>query len=252
MRYCLRKKRHCVINIRFIPETLSIFQEKHLRTFYRRKLPHWHPESVSIFLTWRLFGSLPRQADRDAQQKDRGRAFVEIDRLLDRAVHGPQWLRDPRLAALVTDALEHGDRVLRRYDLIAYVVMSNHVHALLSPIAGVPLITRTIKGTTARGANQILKRTGQPFWQHESFDHWVRNDFERRRIIGYIEANPVTAGLVKREQDWPWSSAARWRNRHQEDPDPASRRRSDPPSSQRPAAVATGNPAGQSPRSGDD
>ena len=162
-----------------------------MKTFYRRKLPHWHPESASIFLTWRLFGSLPRQAARDARQKDSGRAFVEIDRLLDRAVHGPQWLRDPRLAGLVTDALEHGDRVQRRYDLIAYVVMSNHVHALLSPIADLPLITRAIKGITARGANQILKRTGQPFWQHESFDHWVRNDFERRRIIGYIKANPV-------------------------------------------------------------
>jgi len=190
-----------------------------LKTFYRRKLPHWHPESASIFLTWRLFGSLPSPASFATSQKDSGRAFVEIDRLLDRAVQGPHWLRDPRLAGLVANALEQGDRVQRRYDLIAYVVMSNHVHALLSPIAELPIITRAIKGTTARRANRILNRTGQPFWQHESFDHWVRNDFERRRIIGYIEANPATAGLVKREQDWPWSSATRWRNRFEEAPD---------------------------------
>src|SRR5437588_8171297 len=28
-------------------------------TFYRRNLPHWQPEGKPIFLTWRLFGSLP-------------------------------------------------------------------------------------------------------------------------------------------------------------------------------------------------
>jgi hypothetical protein len=26
-------------------------------TFYRRNLPHWHPEGKSIFITWRLYGS---------------------------------------------------------------------------------------------------------------------------------------------------------------------------------------------------
>src|SRR6266851_3973849 len=30
--------------------------------FYRRNLPHWHPEGASIFLTWRLYGSLPVDA----------------------------------------------------------------------------------------------------------------------------------------------------------------------------------------------
>jgi hypothetical protein len=31
-----------------------------LMTFYRRNLPHWHPEGKPIFLTWRLYGSLPK------------------------------------------------------------------------------------------------------------------------------------------------------------------------------------------------
>ena len=29
-------------------------------SFYRRNLPHWHPEGKAIFVTWRLFGSLPK------------------------------------------------------------------------------------------------------------------------------------------------------------------------------------------------
>ena len=121
----------------------------------------------------------------------------------------PIGLRTPRVAQLVAEAIEFGDKSLRHYDLFAYVVMSNHVHVLLLPLVDVPRITKSLKGATARKANRILGRSGRPFWHHESFDHWVRNDFECRRISGYIEANPVMAGLVARGQDWPWSSASR-------------------------------------------
>src|SRR5512141_839296 len=31
---------------------------------YRRHLPHWHPDGVEFFVTWRLYGSLPRSATR--------------------------------------------------------------------------------------------------------------------------------------------------------------------------------------------
>lgn len=30
--------------------------------FYRRRLPHWQPDGATIFFTWRLHGSLPREA----------------------------------------------------------------------------------------------------------------------------------------------------------------------------------------------
>ena len=54
-----------------------------------------------------------------------------------------------------------------------------------------------------------LGRTGKPFWQVESYDHWVRNAYQFQRIISYIEWNPVSAGLVEKPEDWPWSSAHR-------------------------------------------
>ena len=183
-----------------------------MKSFYRRKLPHWHSAAASIFLTWRLHGSLPNYKNFtfDSGESESGKAFLRFDRLLDRTPEGSQWLKDPRIAQLVTEAIEFGDKSLRHYDLFAYVVMSNHVHAWLSPIVDVPRITKSLKGATARRANRILGRSGRPFRHHQSFDHWVRNDFERRRIIGYIEANPVTAGLAAREQNWPWSSASRW------------------------------------------
>src|SRR5713226_2269858 len=64
-----------------------------------------------------------------------------------------------------------------------------------------------VKSASARVANATLRRTGQPFWQDESYDHWVRSDRERGSIIRYIEYNPVTAGLVLEPEQWPWSSA---------------------------------------------
>jgi putative DNA methylase len=54
-----------------------------------------------------------------------------------------------------------------------------------------------------------LGRTGEPFWQDESHDRWVRNEREFNRIVAYIEENPVSAGLATPPEDWPWSSAAR-------------------------------------------
>ena len=46
-----------------------------------------------------------------------------------------------------------------------------------------------------------------PFWQRESYDHWVHDLDELERIIAYVEANPVKAGLIKAPEDWPFSSA---------------------------------------------
>jgi REP element-mobilizing transposase RayT len=97
---------------------------------------------------------------------------------------------------------------LGHYDLGAHVVMSNHVHVLLFPHVPPPRLLRALKGATAREANLVLGRTGEPFWQGESYDHWVRNERELGRIAAYIENNPVKAGLVARAEDHPWSSAA--------------------------------------------
>ena len=47
-----------------------------------------------------------------------------------------------------------------------------------------------------------------PFWQDESYDHWIRSGNEMQRIVGYVEWDPVAAGLVTRAEDWTWSSAS--------------------------------------------
>jgi hypothetical protein len=83
----------------------------------------------------------------------------------------------------------------------------NHVHLLITPYLAIARIMNGIKGAFARQANAFLGHKGQPFWQDESFDHWVRNSNEFRKIQTYIEYNPVFAGFVSEPTDWRWSSA---------------------------------------------
>jgi REP element-mobilizing transposase RayT len=191
--------------------------------FYRRKLPHWHPdisEASHLFVTWRLAGSMPRtQVVRLAGESacpttttttrtiSPGRAFLAFDREVDKAAFGPVWLRDDRVARVVADALLYGESGRRFYQLRAWVVMPNHVHVLLQPMTSMPVITRWLKGSTARQANLILGRTGESFWQDESFDHRVRDEVELSRIVRYVEHNPVSAGLARNPRDWACSSA---------------------------------------------
>ena len=136
-----------------------------------------------------------------------GQCFLVLDREMDRAAFGPVWLRDARIARVVSRALLYGESGRHFYQLRAWVIMPNHVHVLLRPKTSFPAITRWLKGSTARQANLILGRTGEAFWQDESFDHRVRNDAELDRIVRYVEHNPVSAGLVLNPGEWLWSSA---------------------------------------------
>jgi putative transposase len=217
------------------------------KTFYKRKLPHWQPPGATFFITWRLFGSLPqaaleeleaarrrlqREAEQAGETEDQREArhfkqfFASLDNLLDQVVDGPDWLRNEDIAALIEEALLQ--RYAALYQLWAYVVMPNHVHVFLKPKEDqgsassdkaqtqyVPLqkITQALKGYSALEANNSLLRTGQTFWQEESYDHWARDEAEFYRIIAYIEKNPVKAGLAAKPEDWCWSSAAERKRR---------------------------------------
>jgi REP element-mobilizing transposase RayT len=184
--------------------------------FTRRHLPHWIPEEAAIFVTWRLAGSLPLQASpnhgRLTDDKNRSSVplnFFRQDEQLDSMRSVSDCLQDSRVAGVVANALLYGEKVRQLYELHAWAVMPNHVHAIFQPRAEFATIMRWLKGRTGRVANQILAHTGKPFWQDESFDHWVRSAEELHDLIDYVENNPVKAGLVKAKHQWPWSSATR-------------------------------------------
>jgi REP element-mobilizing transposase RayT len=171
------------------------------------------PENQWLFITWNLHGSLPHGRYPPAHKLSSGQAFVWRDRYLDRATSGPTFLKREAIADLLVASLFKGVE-LGQYHLGAFAVMANHVHLLLLPVVAPSLLLKSIKGVTARGANIILGRTGEQFWQRESYGHWVRDDREWERILAYIEENPVKAGLVGSAEEYAWSSAhEKWRER---------------------------------------
>src|SRR5579859_2155260 len=144
----------------------------------RRRLPHSYPEGRWLFITWTLHGSFPPGRFPPAKVTygeavaTSGEAFAWIDRYLDNTRTGPQYLRQPSIAQVVIDSLFRGID-LGHYELGPFVIMANHVHVLLKPLIAVSHLLKSLKGATAREANRLLNRTGEQFWQRESYDHWV-------------------------------------------------------------------------------
>ena len=71
------------------------------KLYYRRNLPHWQPPGATLFVTWRLYGSLPKHVLLALQERKgwkEGRRFALADGELDRGSTGPLWLKDPRIA----------------------------------------------------------------------------------------------------------------------------------------------------------
>ncbi|MEQ1842534.1 MAG: transposase, partial [Verrucomicrobiales bacterium] len=113
-------------------------------------------------------------------------------------------LRDPEIAGLVVDQLIKGHPV--EYVLDAWVVMPNHLHALVTPVAGdLSRIVQRWKGASARFINQRLGRRGT-LWQEEAFDHIVRSAEQLEHFRRYIAENPVKACLKPGEFELGGSS----------------------------------------------
>ncbi len=134
------------------------------------------------------------------------RHFLRLDDWLD-GQPAVRVLETPDLAQIVVDSLFHfaGER----YTLFAFVVMPSHIHWLFQPlpewVGSLPdnpsrspreRITYSINRFTATQCNRLLNQGGH-FWHPESYDHWVRDEDELERIIGYIEGNPVKACLAE-------------------------------------------------------
>jgi putative transposase len=189
----------------------------------------------ALFLTYRIYGALPRETMRriavekrhlanetrsDESPGERARRidkilFAMADDALDTAHTNPRWLDNTLVAEAIQENLFfHANK---SYRLWAFVVMPNHVHALVEPIKQlgqhaelVPdssQIVHSLKSFTAHRANEILNRKGV-FWETATYEQWIRDAAEFSRTIEYIERNPVKARFVSSPKKWLWSSAA--------------------------------------------
>jgi carbamoylphosphate synthase large subunit/REP element-mobilizing transposase RayT len=182
----------------------------------RRNLPHREQTDATYFVSFRLADSVPHtllQQWREQQEnwlklhpkpwdwkteREYIRRFVEErEDWLDRG-HGSCLLRDRSAAEIVAQAL--GFFSGQRYQLDAFVVMPNHVHALVQPTGGHSLseILHSWKSFTANALNRALNRHGD-VWMPESYDHIVRDWNELLSWRRYIAANPRKARLSQNE-----------------------------------------------------
>jgi REP element-mobilizing transposase RayT len=92
--------------------------------------------------------------------------------------------------------LHYFDR--ERYELASYVIMPNHVHALVRPLVcnlhPLEKILQSWKQFTAKRINEQAGSSGS-VWQEESFDRIVRDEEHLYRCIQYIDTNPARAKL---------------------------------------------------------
>jgi putative transposase len=88
-----------------------------------------------------------------------------------------------------------------------YVFMPDHWHALLypGPEDTLPRLMNSLKVASVQRINRV-RNTGGALWQARYFDRAMRTVKEYHETLEYLHLNPVRKGLVRRPEDWPWSS----------------------------------------------
>ena len=186
--------------------------------YSRGYLPHRDAPGLLQAVTFRLADSLPQE--KLARLEEELSELPETLRGAERRQRIEQWLdagmgccalRHPETASQMRNALRHFDG--QRYRLIAWCIMPNHVHILMETFAPIARIVQGWKSVTARWALARNEELGlgipdsRRLWMRDYWDRYIRNDGHLETVVLYIHQNPVNAGLCKRAEDWPWSSA---------------------------------------------
>ena len=147
---------------------MNQMNQNEFKSFYRRNLPHIQTPGATLFVTFRLAGSIPHRVldqwkaeklqfegeesrllrlqndsastatqHRHSEEKNkylewRRQWFRKFESTLDSAESGPVWLKDDRIAKIVADSLHYLDEKMYRLD--AYCIMSNHLHVVFTPL----------------------------------------------------------------------------------------------------------------------
>ena len=123
------------------------------------------------------------------------------DRLFHHALdecHGSCVLKRRELASIVANSILHQDN--DAYDLDCFVVMPNHVHAIVQFRGdnGKSIVGQSWMRYTARLINPKIGESGA-FWAPEPFDHIIRSTEQFVYLRNYVASNPFKANLQSGE-----------------------------------------------------
>jgi putative transposase len=137
-----------------------------------------------------------------AQNRSRGVVFC-----YDKMLAGQNDFQVAEVAEIMVQTMFHY-RESGAYLLHEFVIMPDHIHALLTPsyYTSLEKAVQFIKGGSS---HRISKARGKKMeiWQ-VGFYHWTIRDAEDWLAkVRYIHMNPVRAGLVAEAHEWSYSSA---------------------------------------------
>ncbi len=169
------------------------FDERRAVRIYDRNLPHWRQDGCTYYVTFRLADSIPDSVRREWEQEkqkwlerhgiaydgEKGcwrKAFHRlppreqfrfehhfnrrVQSCLDRGL-GECHLREPECAAALKDELVRD--VGRRHHMGDFVIMPNHVHALITPVGDEAVVERnSFRSTLGDDAERNELRSSTP------------------------------------------------------------------------------------------
>jgi putative transposase len=142
--------------------------------------------------------------------------------------------RKDRLKEVICDALNEA-RQSASLLIFAYVVMPDHIHALLGSDKKPSEVLRYVNGISARRVINFLKESGYEssleklrrdsrerdykysLWDHHPNIKSISAEATFMEKVHYIHMNPVRAGLVERPEDYRFSSIRWWQRKPSED-----------------------------------
>ncbi len=153
-------------------------------------LRHIDMKGYYQFITFRIYDSTDDYLKRVLGQNiSNNKKQYEADIYLDNSKVGA-YLNDEVLVVLF-NFFKSKDKIL--YDLIAFVIMPNHVHLLIKPLQKLSLVMQSIKGSSAREINKLLDRKGK-LWASDYYDKVVRDEKQLELVYNYIKNNSLKLG----------------------------------------------------------
>ena len=90
--------------------------------------------------------------------------------------------------------------------LLAFTLMSNHVHLVLQgDVANLELVFKSLGSSYGQWYNRKYDRSGT-LWNGRYYSDPIADDKHLLAALGYIYNNPVAAGIVKSPEDYEWTS----------------------------------------------
>ncbi|MDA3882179.1 MAG: HsdR family type I site-specific deoxyribonuclease [Bacteroidales bacterium] len=177
-------------------------------------LPHRNKAGLVQFITFRLADSIPQQVLKDIELElkslsDDKKAIEKRKRYqfwLDKGL-GCCALANREMAQVVQEALLYHDD--KKYNLLAWSIMSNHVHVLIHTRNDLRRIVQSWKSFTGKWAlnnnkkyNLGIDTNASSFWMPDYWDRFIRDEDHFNNTVRYILNNPLKANLPKEHTAW--------------------------------------------------